>query len=352
VNMSKTTQGPSQRTQQRMPPGRASDVVRWCGHLVTALCCGAFACTVQAAPPAAPFPSRTVTLVVPYTPASGADIIARTVAPRLALRWGQAVVVENKPGASGNIGAKQVALAAADGHTLLLVASTITMTPAVYKRMPYKVETDFSPVANLAESSYVLAVHPALPVRDMASLIAYAKQRPGKLNYASPGTGTPQHLAMELLKLNAGIDVVHVPYKGIQGALTDLAGGQVDMMLASVQSTRSFVEGGKMRIVGMTGTTRHPMAPQVPTFKEQGLATMDAVNAWYAVLAPAQMPAAVLSRLNEDFQEIANSEEVKAALLKQGMSVRTSTSAELAGVMRTDLARWKKLVNDAGIEAE
>ena len=298
------------------------------------------------------FPTKPVTLVVPFTPSSGSDIIARIIAPKLAARWGQAVVVENKPGASGNLGAKQVATAAPDGHTLLMAINSFTMTPAVYKAMPYDAVADFAPVAKLAEAGYTFAVNANLPARDMSSLTAYAKKSEGKLNYGTPGNGTPQHLAMELFKAGAGVNIVHVPYKGIQGALTDLMGGQVQMMFATVHSMRPPVESGKVRALAVTGATRNPLTPDIPTFREQGITYMDSIDAWYAVLAPAQTPADLVARLNKDFIEVMNTEDVKSALAKQGLSIKTSSPPQLAAIIKADLARWKKVVTDANITAD
>ena len=298
------------------------------------------------------FPSKTVTLVVPFTPSSGSDIIARILAPKLAARWGQPVVVDNKPGASGNLGAKQVATAAPDGHTLLMAINSFTMTPAIYKSLPFDPEADFAPVAKLAEAGYTFAVNASVPVTDMASLVAYAKKNEGKLNYASPGSGTPQHLAMELFKTGAGVNVAHVPYKGIQGALTDLMGGQVQMMFATVHSMRPPVESGKVRMLAVTGQARNPLAPEVPTFREQGISYMDSVDAWYAVMAPARTPPELVARLNRDFIEVMNLDDVKSALANQGLSVRTNTPAQLAALVKSDLARWRKVVQGAGIEAD
>ena len=298
------------------------------------------------------FPSKTVTLVVPFTPSSGSDTIARILAPKLAARWGQPVVVDNKPGASGNLGAKQVATSAPDGHTLLMAINSFTMTPAIYKSLPFDPEADFAPVAKLAEAGYTFAVNASVPVTDMASLVAYAKKNEGKLNYASPGSGTPQHLAMELFKTGAGVNVAHVPYKGIQGALTDLMGGQVQMMFATVHSMRPPVESGKVRMLAVTGQARNPLAPEVPTFREQGISYMDSVDAWYAVMAPARTPPDLVARLNRDFIEVMNLDDVKSALAKQGLSVRTNTPAQLAALVKSDLARWRKVVQGARIEAD
>lgn len=298
------------------------------------------------------FPSKAVTLVVPFTPSSGSDIIARIVAPKLSARWGQPVVVDNRPGASGNLGARQVALAAPDGHTLLMAINSFTMTPAVYKVKPYDAIADFTPIAKLAEAGFTFAVNSNVPAKDMPSLIAYLKKNDGKVNYATPGNGTPQHLAMELFKAHAGVNVVQVPYKGIQGALTDLMGGQVELMFATIHSMRPPVESGKVRMLAVTGQSRSLQAPDIPTFKEQGIDYMDSIDAWYAVLAPARTPTALVARLNQDFVEVMNSEDVKSALAKQGLSVRTNTPAQMAALVKSDLARWQKVVKDAHIEAD
>jgi tripartite-type tricarboxylate transporter receptor subunit TctC len=298
------------------------------------------------------FPTKAVTLVAPFTPSSGSDTIARIIAPKLAARWGQAVVVDNKPGASGNLGAKFVASAAPDGHTLLMAINTFTITPAVYKTLNFDPVNDFVPIAKLAEAGYTFGVNTNVPAKDMRSLIAYAKQNDGKLNYASPGSGTPQHLAMELFKTGAGVNIVHVPYKGIQGALTDLMGGQVQMMFATVHSMRPPIESGKVRPLAVTGATRNPLSPDVPTFKEQGINYMDSIDAWYAVMAPANTPPDLVARLNRDFIEVMNDADVKLALSKLGLSVRTSSPTELAAIIKSDLARWKKVVTDANITAD
>jgi tripartite-type tricarboxylate transporter receptor subunit TctC len=318
---------------------------------------GASAALLGAALPAlaqnpAPFPSRAVTLVVPFTPGSGSDTIARIISSKLAARWGQPVVVDNKPGASGNIGTQAVARAAPDGHTLLMAINTHTITPAIYKNLPYDAVRDFAPISKLAEANFTLAVTPSLPVQDMRSLVAYAKANPGKLNYASPGNGTPHHMAMELLKATYGVFMVHVPYKGIAGALTDTMGGQVQLMFASVPSVRTQAQAGKVRLIAVTGEKRSALIPDVRTFREQGFAAMDVVDAWYAVLAPASTAPDLVTRLNRDFAEVMNTEEVKAELARQGLTVRTSTPTQLATLIRDDMTRWQKVVSTAGIKAD
>ena len=298
------------------------------------------------------FPNKVVTLVVPFTPSSGSDIIARVIGPKLSAKWGQPVIVDNKPGASGNIGAAQVAKASPDGHTLLMAINTFMMTPALYKSLPYDPVKDFESVAKLAEASFAFAVNPTLPARDMKSLFAYIKSNPDKINYASPGNGTPHHLAMELLKSEFALDIVHVPYKGIAGALTDLIGGQVQMMFASVHSLRPHAQAGQVRLLAVTGASRNALAPEVPTFRELGIAIMDSVDAYYFVLAPARTPPNVVERLNRDFIAVMNDEDVKSELAKLGLSVRTSSSEQLAAMVKADLPRWKSVVTKAGITAD
>jgi len=240
-------------------------------------------------------------------------------------------------------------MAAPDGHTLLMAINTFTMTPSIYKKMPFDAVSDFAPVALLAEASFVFAVNPGVPATDMKSLVAYARQNPGKLNYATPGNGTPQHLAMELLKSKTGIDVLHVPYKGIAGAITDLMGGQVQMMIASVHSMRPHAQAGKVRLLAVTGQARSAFAPDVPTFKEQGIDVMDGVDAWFAVMAPGRTPPDLVARLNRDFVAVLNSDDVKESLAKQGLVVWTSSPAELGALVKRDLARWGQVVRDARI---
>jgi tripartite-type tricarboxylate transporter receptor subunit TctC len=298
------------------------------------------------------FPSKTVTLVIPFTPGSGSDLIARIIAPRLSARWGQPVIVDNKPGASGNLGHNFVAKAAPDGHILMLTADSFTMAPAIYKNMPYDPANDFAPVVTLADASYAFAVNPSVPAKDLKSLVSHIKANPGKVNYGTPGNGTPHHLAMEVFKAKAGVDILHVPYKGIAGALTDLMGGQVQLMYGSANSLVPHANSGKVRLLAITGSTRSPLVPDVATFQEQGMDAMDAGNAYYFVSAPARTPPELIARLNGDIAAVVNASEVKSELLKQGLTVRTGTPAQLGVALKSDLVRWRKVVTDAGITAD
>ncbi|MEP7084133.1 MAG: tripartite tricarboxylate transporter substrate binding protein [Betaproteobacteria bacterium] len=298
------------------------------------------------------FPSKAVTLVVPYTPNSGSDIIARIVGPRLSERWGQPVIVDNKPGASGTIGTAAVAKAAPDGYTLLMMINSITMAAALVRNAPYDMATDLVAVARLADAGFALGVNAALPVKDMAQLLAYIKAHPGKLSYASPGNGTPHHLGMSLLLSRDKLNALHVPYKGISAALTDVMGGHAQMILGSVHSLLPGVQSGKIRLLAVGGDKRSALAPDVPTFHEQGIAELDGIDAYYGVMAPVGMPAALVDRLHRDFLAVVERDDVKAELAKVGLVVKPGSAAQLGASVRSDLLRWAKVIKDTGITAD
>ena len=296
------------------------------------------------------FPSRPVTLVVPFTTGTGIDILARALGPKLAVRWKQPVVVENTPGASGNIGTDYVAKAAPDGHTLMVTVNTYAITPSLFKNVPYDAEKDLAPVSKIALATYTFAVNPnVFPASNMQEAIALIRASPGKYNFASPGNGTPHHVGMELIKLRLGLDATHIPYKGFAGAMTDLVGGQVHMMFTLIHSSIPHVRAGRIRALGVTGAQRSPQYPEAPTFREQGIDFMDDVDAWYAVMAPGKIPAELVARLNADVNAVMNLAEVREHLMKQGMIPVTSTPAELAALIKSDLARWAKVIQDAKI---
>jgi tripartite-type tricarboxylate transporter receptor subunit TctC len=299
------------------------------------------------------FPSRPVTLVVPFSPGTGIDILARAIQPKLQERWKQPVIVENKPGASGNIGTDFVAKSAPDGHTLMVTVNTYTITPALFKNMPYDAATDLAPVSKIAVATYCFAVNPnVFPVSNMQEAIAAIKANPGKYNFASPGNGTPHHVGMELIKLNLGLDATHIPYKGFAGAMTDLVGGQVQMMFTLVHSAIPHARAGRIRILAVTGAQRSPQFPEAPTFREQGIDFMDDVDAWYAVMAPGKTPADLVARLNADVNAVMNLPDVKENLTKQGLIPVTSTPQELQQLIKADLVRWQKVVTDAKIKID
>ena len=297
------------------------------------------------------YPQRVVTLVVPFSNGSGSDIIARIVGPRLSERWHQPVVVDNKPGASGNIGALAVAKAPPDGYTLLMAINTLTMAPNLYKAPSFDPAADFAPVMKMAAAYFSMAANPAFAANDMAGLIARAKAQPGQINYASPGNSTPHHLAMELLKLQTGADLTHVPYKGIAGATTDLVGGQVQVMFATLHSVLPLVKGGKLKLLGVTGAGS-PLAPKVPTFRDQGMGFLDEVDAWFALFAPAKTSPAVVAKLHQDMSAVLALPEVRQQLAAQGLILQTSSPEELGALVRSDLARWRKVISEAKIAAD
>jgi tripartite-type tricarboxylate transporter receptor subunit TctC len=298
------------------------------------------------------FPERTVTLVVPFTPGSGSDIIARIIAPKLSERWKQAVIVDNKPGASGNIGAEAVAKAAPDGHTLLMAINTLTMAPNLYKKVPFDPTTDFTPIMKMAVANFAIVVNPNIGANDLPGVIALAKAKPGQINFGSPGNGTPHHLAMELMKQQLGFDMLHVPYKGISTATTDLIGGQVQLMFASVHSMLPHVRSGRLRMLASTGATRSAVTPNVPVFREYGIDFMDAVDAWYAVLAPAKTSPDLVKALQRDVSAVLALPEVKEQMAAQGLTIQTSTPEQLGSLIQADYARWKKTIADAKIQMD
>ena len=307
--------------------------------------------TLQGARAQEPFPARAAHIVVPFTPGTGADILARLLGARLAERWRSAVVVDNRAGATGNIGADLVAKSAPDGYTLLFTATSFATTPPLSRALPFDPVTSFTPVVLVAAGALAVLVHPQVPAASMRELIALAKREPGRLHYASPGTGGVQHLAMELLKLEAGIDLVHVPYKGLAGALSDLAGGHVQAAISALQSAAPQVQSGKLRMLGVMSAARSPAFPDVPTLAEQGLPGLE-VDTWYALFAPAGTPAPVVAKWNADLNRILAEPAVRAALEKQGMAPAGGGPQQLAALLAKELARWSRVVAAAGIKAE
>ena len=307
----------------------------------------ALACTIAHAQE---FPARTVHLVVPYTPGTGADILARALGPRLGERWKVAVVTENKPGATGNIGAEFVAKAPADGTTLLVAATSFATNPAL-SPAPYDPLKSFAPVIVAATSALCVLVNPQVPAQSMRELIDTARRQPGKLHYGSPGNGGVQHLAMELIKIEAGIDLVHVPYKGLGGMLNDLVGGHVQAGVSALQSAASHVQSGRLRMLAVMSAERSTAFPEVPTMREQGLPQLE-VDTWYGVFAPAGTPAAAISKLNADFDALLQDAQMREFLVKQGMTSAGGAPDRLAELVRRELARWTRVVKLAGIKAD
>jgi len=306
-----------------------------------------------AAAHAQPFPSRPVTLIVPFSPGTGIDILARVIGPKLSEKWGQPVVVENKAGASGNLGTDVVAKSAPDGYTLMVTVNTFTITPSLIRNTPYDVTQDFSPISKIATATYCFEVNPKVfPAKDMQEAIRLMKENPGKYFFASPGNGTPHHIGMELMKLRLGLNATHVPYKGFAGAMQDLIAGQVHMMFTLVHSSIPHARAGRIRILGVTGAQRSPQFPEAPTFREQGIDFMDDVDAWYAVIGPAKLPPELVAKLNADVNAVMALPDVRETLLRQGLIPTTSTPQALSTLIRSDEQRWAKVIADAKITAD
>ena len=298
----------------------------------------------------AQYPERPIKLVVPFTPGTGIDILARVWGQKLQERLKVPVVIENRPGASGNIGTEAVAKAPADGYTLLVTATTLVQSAVLFKTVPYDPKA-LTPIGLAAIGNLSLVAHPSVPARTVAELVALAKAQPGKLNYASPGNATPHHLAMELLKLQFGLNLVHVPYKGTAGAVTDILSGQIQLMFLPVHVALPLAKAGKLNMLASGGAQRAPATPDVPSLAESGVKDID-VDIWYALLGPAGLPGDVVQVLNRELVEILRDPETRAGLLKQGLSPATGTPAELAKLIEADLERWGRVVREARISAD
>jgi len=309
------------------------------------------ACTLCATATAQTYPSKPIKFVVPYTAGTGMDTIARVVGAKLAERWGQPVVVENMAGASGNIGANNVAKSPADGYTVMVSANTMLMAASLYKDLPFNAMTDFAPITLATYGTLLLVASQKLGVDSVPALIAKAKANPGKITYGSPGVGTPHHLAMELLKDKAGVDMMHVPYKGTAGALTDLLSGQIDLLFFPIHTALPHVKTGKLTALAVGSAKRHPTAPDVPTLQEVGVPDVE-VEAWYAFFAPRQTPPDIVNKLNKEIRSILALPEVKSAFDKAGMDTESSTPAELQALMDRDFPRWAEVIRKNHISAQ
>jgi len=290
------------------------------------------------------YPSQPIKFIVPFTPGTGMDIIARTVGPKLTERLGQPVLVENKPGASGDIGAEIVAKSPADGYTIMVGANTLVIAPHLYKNVPFDPLADFSPVMIAGTTTLVLVTNPNSGIGSVADLIARARARPGKITYGSPGVGTPHHMAMELFKDLTGTDLLHVPYKGSAGAVTDLVAGQIDVMFLPIHQVLPYRESGRLKLLAAGGAKRHPSAPDLPTLVELGIKGAEAADIWYAYYAPKGVPAPVIEKLNAELRAIHALPETKATLAKVGLDAASSTPDELYSLMKRDYARWGEIV--------
>ncbi|MFN0161315.1 MAG: tripartite tricarboxylate transporter substrate binding protein [Burkholderiales bacterium] len=289
-------------------------------------------------------------LIVPYAPGGGTDILARALGPRVSEALGQSLLIENRAGAGGNIGADAVAKSAPDGYTLLMGANTIAINAGLAK-LPFDAVADFAPVGMLATAPMLLLVHPSVNARTTGEFIALARATPGKLNFSNSGNGTPQHLAMELFNRMAGVDIQHIVYKGGGPALTDLVAGTTQAAILTMAAARPFVQNGKLRALAVATARRSRAMPEVPTIAETGVPGYEA-DLWYGVLAPTGVPREVVARLNDAFNKALAAPDVLERLTGQGFETAPGTPERLGEIHRNDVARYGKLIRDAGIKGE
>jgi tripartite-type tricarboxylate transporter receptor subunit TctC len=297
------------------------------------------------------WPNKPVKIVVPFAAGGPADIYARVVGEKLQAALGQSFVIEDKPGGGAIIGTDAVAKSPPDGYTLLMMSNTHTVNESLFAEKPYQLMRDLVPVAPVNYSDLVMVVHPSVPAANLREFLALAKAKPGELNYASSGPGTPYHMAGELLKAMAGVDIVHVPYKGSAGARTDVLGGQVHMMFDAITTMAPNVRAGKLRALGTSGKVRSTVLPEVPTLSEAGVPGYDAVI-WLGIMAPAGTPRAIVERLNNEITRAVNSPELKEQWAKQGAVSMSMTPEEFGRYMREDIEKWARIVKISGAKPD
>ena len=299
-----------------------------------------------------PYPSKPLRIIVPFAPGGGIDILGRTLGQKLSERWKQPVVIENKPGASGAIGFDLAAKAPADGYSILMSVNTMIMLPSLNKKLPFDAIKDFAPVAPVAVGTMAFVVPPSLNMKTMAEFVALAKKEPGKLNYGSPGNGTPHHLSMELFKQRAGISLTHITYKGSDGMMTGILGGQISAVFMPVHQALTNVQAGRLVMLAASGTKRSNATPTVPSLGEAaGIRDID-VDIWFGMYLQAAAPKDVVAKLNAEVNAILKSADVIETLAKQGLQPTGGTPADLADLTSSDLDRWAKVIREANIRAD
>jgi tripartite-type tricarboxylate transporter receptor subunit TctC len=309
------------------------------------------ACATCAAALAQDYPNRAVKIIVPFAAGGPADIYARFLGQRLQDAMGQPFVIEDRPGGGSVLGTDAVAKSPSDGYTLLLMSNTHTVNETLMQNKPYALMRDFVPIAAINYSDLVLVVNPSVPVNSLAELLALARAKPGKLNYASSGPGTPYHMAGELFKAMANVDIVHIPYKGSSQARTDVVGGQVDMMFDAVTTMSEFARAGKVKALGTTGKVRSTVLPSVPTISEAGVAGYEAVI-WLGLMAPKGTPPEIVRRLNAEVVKIVSKPEVRDEWSKQGAVAMTMTPDEFTRYMSDDIVKWERIVKVSGAKPD
>ncbi len=312
----------------------------WCGVV--------WAVWPTIAPAAAQYPSKPIRLIVPFTPGGPADILGRVMGQRLAERVGQQVVIDNRGGAGGNIGAEIAARAVPDGHTIFLATPGILIANPAMGKVPFDTLRDFAPVTLAANMTSIMVLHPSVPARTLQEFIDYARARPQQLTYGSSGNGSASHLATELFKIAARVDIAHVPYKGAAPAVTDLLGGHLSVMLIGVPASLPHVRAGKLTALGIASLQRYPAAMDLPTLAESGLPGFEVAN-WFALVAPAATPAASVTRLNAELNAVLRVAETRERLLQQGFESAGGTPEQFAAYLRSETAKWTKVVREARI---
>ncbi len=298
------------------------------------------------------FPEKSVRFVVGFTPGGPSDILARALGQKLAERWSQQVVIDNRPGAGGNLAAEAVAKSAPDGYTWLLGNNSILATnQSLYRNLPYDPVKDFAPVALVAIQPNILVVNPSVPATSVSELVSYLKKNPGKVNYASSGSGAAAHLAGELFKAMAGVDIVHVPYKGAQPALTDVIAGQVQMMFATSASVIPYIKANRLRALAVTTAQRSASVPELPTVSEAGVPGFEATT-WHGVVVPAATPSGLIELLNKQINSALEEKDLKDRLTSLGAEIAIGTPQEFAGYIKRETPKWAKVVKDSGARPE
>ena len=324
--------------------------MKFLGHLTVAAGL-LFPAAPAPAQPSYPAPGRIITIVVPFSLGTGPDILARLLGQKLGERWGASIIVDNKPGASGNIGTELVAKAPGDGYTLMMTATSFALNAALNRSAPYDPLKSFAPVALVATGALAFAVSTDMQAKTLKEFVALAKARPGELNYASSGNGTPQHLTMELFKLAAGVNITHVPYKDSAAATRDLAGGHVHAMIFPVNTAAPLVRAGKARALSVFGIERSPVFPDAPTMKEEGYTSVEA-HVWYALFAPAATPPETVQKMNGEMNAILGLQDVKELLARQGLVVAGGSPEKLTEMVGVELARWTRVIAEAKIRRD
>ena len=320
--------------------------------ICAAAVCLLLACGGALAQPAAEsYPSKPVRFILPFPPGGGTDILGRIIAERLTTNLGQAVVIENRGGAGGNVGAEAAAKSAPDGYTIVLVAPSLAISPSLYARLNYDPVKDLAPISLVGTVPNVLITHPSVPAQNLAEFIALARTKPGGMNFGSGGSGTSNHLAGELFNMVAGVRLVHVPYKGVNLAMNDVLGGQIHFVVIGIPAALPHIRGGRLHALGVLAPQRAPTLPDVPTVAEAGLPGFE-VTTWYGVLAPAGTPRPVIARLNTEIHRVMHAPDLKERFAATGTEPWTSTPEEFADYIRKEIAKWGKVIREANLKAD